>query len=180
MTAQAQEIIAEIKFGNRTSRIGTYLGKLYVFIGTDVTDITWFLEDSEELLWFFRFYKKEDQATSNRYTYIGGRVLTKVDWVLKSLLGLGTEPNNECYRAAVSSSEEAQQWVRGLHKAKRSINSWFDSNCPVNQEELDKAIEWSKLKGATDEEIYNFGLGSRILLARQRSLETKDGATTRN
>lgn len=175
----AQEVIAEIKFGNRTSTIGTYLGKIYVHIRTDITDIRWFLDDTEELMWFFRFYKQEEPDRKT-YTRTGGRVVTKVDWILRTLLGLESRASNESYRTAVSSSQEAQEWVRSLQKAKQSINSWYNANCPVNQKELDKAIEWSKTEPKSEEDTYNSSLGSRILSARRQALETKDGEKTRS
>lgn len=167
-TPKPKEQIVEVEFNNVTSRIFTYLGRVYVRNFNDLKDKHYTLYDSNPE-WLVTYIQESDLSNiseKERKNYTGSQCLIRTDQILKDLLGIKAECSNQEYQNIVSKSEKAKAWASGLQKGKNSVDWWFANGCPMENNELSKVVEWQKKEGYSHEIIASKSIAEHILTTR--------------
>ena len=180
-TPNPKEQIVELKFNKVTSRIFTYLGRVYVRNLNDLKDKHYTLYDSnpEWLVTYIQDSNLLNIPEKDRKNYIGNQSLVRTDQILKDLLGIELGCSNQEYQNIVSKSENAKAWASGLQKGKNSVDWWFANGCPMENKELSKVVEWQNKEGYSHEIIASKNIAEHILTTRIKLTEMEMSDETR-
>ncbi len=161
--------IVEVKFQSFTSRIHTYLGRVYVHNFNDFNDKHYHLDTASDewLISYMRKHHVSDVNEEERHNYIGKQTLVRTNFVLMRLLNLPSGMTTASFAESVQRSNEAKKWASGLHRARNLVNSWFSNGCPLNEQDLQQVIEWSQQHVTSDESTMSKGVADAILRARR-------------
>ena len=179
-TPVANRRFVSLDFNGTTSEIFTYLGRVYIRVHNDFKDQHYICCDSSDT-WLVSYMQDKhlpDVSEEMKHNYVGKQMLTTVDAVLKTLMGLEYCDSNQ-YRHAVQNSVEARAWVGGLQRAKNSVEWWFANGCPLEEKDLPKVEEWSRQEGLSDEIVASKSIANTILRVRRKSTEMETSSETR-
>ena len=180
-TPKPKEKIEELNFDGTTSRIYTYLGRVYVCNQDDFKreDYTLDYGSDDWLIAYMQPHECSDMNDEVKHNYIGKQMLVRTDAILRRLLQLPSNATNQDYAIAVSASPTARAWAVGLRKARNSVDWWFANGCPAEDKELQKVIEWSEQEGWSDEVIASRSTATHILRVRRKATEMETSSETR-
>lgn len=172
--------VVEIKFQSFTSRINTYLGRVYVHNFNEWNDNHYHLDtySNEWLISYMRKHHVGDVREADRHNYVGKQTLVRTNFVLMKLLHLPSNITNSSFADAVQRSDEAMEWAAGLHRARGLVDSWFQNGCPLNEQDLQQVIEWSQQKPTSDESTMSKGVADAILRARRNKESGNEARNT--
>jgi hypothetical protein len=179
-TAVANRKLVSVDFNGTFSEVFTYLGRVYIRVHNDFKDQHYICcEDSDTwIVSYMQEHNLPDVDEEMKHNYVGKQMLTTVDALLKTLMGLDYCDSHE-YRRAVENSTEAKAWVSGLRKAKNSVEWWFANGCPLEEKDLPKIEEWSQQEGLSDEVISSKSIANTILRVRRKNTEMETSSETR-
>lgn len=179
-TPQAKAEFARLDFNGTTSRIFTYLGRVYVRNSNDFNEWNYHLatNSNEWMMSYIQKHHLTDIKDQDKHLYIGQQTLIRTDAVLRKLMGIRGISNEE-YANAVNRSDKAMEWVRALRRGVDSIEWWFANGCPLEEKDLNQVIKWSEQKGFSNEEVASRSVANTILRCRRKKSEMETSSETR-
>lgn len=180
-TPKPKEEIAKLNFDGTTSRVFTYLGRVYVTNSNDFNDWHYHLpeENFEWLISYIQKHQLRDVPDDQLHNYLGAQNLIRTDVVLRRLIGVSGSASNQEYQIAVSASPTARAWAQALRKAKDSVDWWFANGCPLEEKDLNQVIKWSKQEGWSNEVVASRSIATTILRIRRKKTEMESSSDTR-